>query len=259
MRDYIANKTPARGEYSKIAKFLGVHSTLVSQVFNGDKELSIEQSFRLTEYFGFNEKEKDIFMLMVQYNRAGTQALKIYFKQRLDDLRLEQKEIRSRVSSKTTSLDEKTKAIFYSEVYYSIISLLSSIPKYQSREAIAEFLNLPRQRVNEICNFLVQHGLCTQKGSKFEMGVKSTFVDKRSPFFLRHHTNWRLLSLEKAQHLSTDDMLITAPMTLSKEDFLAIKEELLEFISNLVKRVKQTDPEMMASLNLDFMEIRSVK
>ena len=64
-----------RGEFKKISEFLGVSSVLVSQIFKGSKNISIEQGHKLGSYFGFIDLEKRYFVALISYCRAGTFCL----------------------------------------------------------------------------------------------------------------------------------------------------------------------------------------
>jgi sRNA-binding carbon storage regulator CsrA len=46
----------------------------------------------------------------------------------------------------------------------------------------------------------------------------------------------------------------SAPLTISKKDFDIVREEILEFIQNLSKRVDQSDSEIVACLNIDWFK-----
>ncbi|MGH1468660.1 MAG: helix-turn-helix domain-containing protein, partial [Bdellovibrionales bacterium] len=46
-----------RGEYGRLAKASQISSTLVSQVFNGDRDLTLEQSFLVSEYLNLSVDE----------------------------------------------------------------------------------------------------------------------------------------------------------------------------------------------------------
>src|ERR1039457_3217815 len=60
------------GQYSRIAEHLSIHTSMVSQVFGGEKHLTFEQACGICNYFGFTELETDYFIALVQLDRAGT-------------------------------------------------------------------------------------------------------------------------------------------------------------------------------------------
>ncbi|MCB0369076.1 MAG: hypothetical protein KDD45_06390, partial [Bdellovibrionales bacterium] len=60
------------GQFSKIAKALNIHTSLVSQVFHGSKHLTFEQSCDLCIFFGMTELESDYLIALVLKERAGS-------------------------------------------------------------------------------------------------------------------------------------------------------------------------------------------
>src|SRR5437868_2029983 len=64
------------GQYQKIAKELRIHTSFLSQIFNGSKNLNPEQAYDVAEYFGLSESETDFFLLLVALERAGTEKYK---------------------------------------------------------------------------------------------------------------------------------------------------------------------------------------
>ena len=68
---------------STIARELQVQSAYISQVLNGSAHLSMEQGFRLTDTFSLGLSEKEFFMCLLQYNRAGSRDLELFYKQKL--------------------------------------------------------------------------------------------------------------------------------------------------------------------------------
>ena len=87
LRDYI-QKLPkkGRGEVGQIARYLRIHSSLISQILSGSKDFSHEQAQDLTSYLGLNTLETDYFILLVQHSKAGTKKLKDYLKNKLGAL-----------------------------------------------------------------------------------------------------------------------------------------------------------------------------
>src|SRR5687767_9229807 len=90
-REYVRAKIQSRpksgrGELMRIAKCLGIHTTTLSQILRGVRQLSGEQAFALAEYFGLNEEEARYFLLLVQYDRTGNQKLRSFLKKQLEEI-----------------------------------------------------------------------------------------------------------------------------------------------------------------------------
>ena len=101
------------GQVNKLAAFLNVNSTLVSQVLNYKKDFTLEQAMKLSDYFHFNYLEAEYFLSLVQIERAGTVKLKDFFKSKAKEALLKSQEIKNRISTHQV-LEDKDKIIFYS-------------------------------------------------------------------------------------------------------------------------------------------------
>src|SRR3989344_5882150 len=107
-----------RGQYLKMANFLSVNSVIISQVFKGDRELSLEHACELCEFFGFTPLESRYFILLVEYERAGTHKLKKMLNEQLAEIAHKAQDLKHRLTQDAELTDE-ARATFYSNWYYS--------------------------------------------------------------------------------------------------------------------------------------------
>ena len=73
------NKLGHWGLKGKLAQHIGCQGTYLSQVLKGTAELSLEQAFLASDFFGHTEEEKKYFILLHQKDRAGNKDLKKFF------------------------------------------------------------------------------------------------------------------------------------------------------------------------------------
>jgi uncharacterized protein (TIGR02147 family) len=252
----ILKKMPQEGygQFRKMAAHLQVNSVIISQIFKGNRELSPEQALDLSQYFGFSEMETEYFVLLVQKERAANHRLKSHLQTRIAKIREQSKDLKSRLPQ-DQQLSDEAKAIFYSNWYYSGIRLLSSIPGFQNVDSIAEHFGLPRAHVKKATDFLLTHGLCVEEKGLLKMGPKVTHLESSSPLIARHHSNWRLRSMNSAENLSKEELMYTAPMSLSEKDFEWVRARLVELIESVVGRAKESDSERLACLNVDWIAV----
>jgi uncharacterized protein (TIGR02147 family) len=244
-----------RGQYGKIARHLRMHTTMVSQIFRGEKNLSLEQACALAEYFGLSDLETDFFLVLVEHERAGTAKLKRALDRRKRVLRAQATQVGSRLPP-AKRLREEDKAVFYSHWYYSGIRLLTSLPSSGNADAIAEYLKLPQAIVARVLEFLLATGLCEEKGGRIAMGPARTHVPAGSPLVARHHLNWRLKAMERFSSISDDELAFTSPMTISREDGPKVREAIAELIEKVSGIVERTEPEKLSVLNIDWVDLR---
>jgi uncharacterized protein (TIGR02147 family) len=255
-RDFVRAwvQSRGRGEYRRIAESLNMHTTLVSQVFKGHKSLTEEQASKLCSYMTLNAMETDYFLKLVQIERAGSERLRETFKRHLQQLRKQANEIRHRVPE-SKELSEQDRAIFYSSWQHSLVRLCTSIDGLQTAEKISHRLEISLPRVQQILDFLTSRGLCDYKNGQYVRTTHNTHVEAHSPLSIRHHQNWRSKSLDLLDHTAADDLIFTAPVSLSRRDFMKVRSILLTAISELSKVVEDSPSEELAFVGIDWIGI----
>lgn len=244
------------GQFRKMALYLNVNSVIISQIFKGERQLTSEQALDLAEFLGLSGLETEYFVLLVQLERAGTHRLKAHFKKQLHELQEKSKDIKNRVPSQNHKLSEESKALFYSNWYYSGVRLLSSIKGFETVDTIAEELQLSRSNVKRIVTFLVDHGLCVEERGKIKMGPRLTHLEATSPLIARHHTNWRLRAIQNLEPLGKDELFYSGPMALSIEDARWVRAQIVDLIQSVVTRARDSESERLACLNIDWFDFR---
>ncbi len=255
LKTYIAAlPRKGRGEINRLANYLSVHPTLVSQVISGSKDFTAEQAYRLCGYLGLAPLESDYFILLVQVERAGTHDFKKYYKAKLEDLKKTSLQLSSRLA-KHRSLTEQERAIFYSSWIYSAVRLFTSVGIGQTMENVALRFSLSRSAASEILIFLKDAQLCIEENGIYKMKEQHTHLEFGSPFLSRHHTNWRLKSVQRSEKLTGEELMFTSPLSISAKDFAKIREELMNTIKLTSKVIKDSPAENIACFNIDLFWI----
>lgn len=240
-----------RGELSRIARHLRVTTTLVSQIFAGQKCFTAEQAHALLPFLGLTGLEAEYFVYLVQWERAGTAELKKFWSRKMEELRQQSLQVVRRVST-DRALTEAERATFYSSPLFSAVRLYCSIEPGKSAEEISQRFGLSRTRTSKILKFLTETGLCVAAGSRYRMGAQKTHLESDSPHLPRHHANWRLKALQRSEGLARDELMYTAPVSLSQKDFRLLREEMVQFIQRFLEKVHASPAEEVACFQLDF-------
>lgn len=254
---YIKNK-PKKGHgfKLKIAEALSVHPTLITQILKGHKTFSIEQAYLLVQFLEMSDLEKDYFITLVEYDRAGSVSLKKFIERRLLKLRQESEKVKNRVHS-YASMSEADQALFYSQWYYSAIRLSCGINEKVNSKSLSKNFNLPIELVEKITNFLLSRGLIVEKEDKtFNRGPQNTFLPADSPLISRHHMNWRMKAIERHPRLETDELAFSAPLTIAEKDLSEVKKMCLDFIQEISKKVSSSEAEKLACINIDWFMVK---
>lgn len=241
------------GVIRKWSEQLNVHSTLLSQILNGKKEISLEHADQLTEILSLTERESDYFMLLVLHSRAGTSNLRKKIEKKIFTAQEESKKVSERLQVKNV-LSEEAKARFYSSWIYSGIRNLSALPHMNTSEKIAEELGLPRDLVQQKLQFLLETQLCTQSDKGLTYGPARTHVSADSFWVNQHHNNWRERSQQMMHLRRESDLFFSFPMSLSNRDAEMVRKLIPVWIEQIHNIVGPSESETVRCLNIDFFK-----
>lgn len=226
---------------------------VISQVLRGPRELTPEQAVRVAKFMGFGSLERDYFLTLVLKNRAGSEDLKNVFEERLLQLRKSANTLKTRIAH--SQFSEKEQAIYYSNWFYSAVRLGISIPDLGSPSRIAEKLRLEPEEVVRILGFLLDHHLLVQTKNGYELGPQVTHVGADSPFVNKHHSNWRVKSLQAMDKRIEKNLFYTGPMALSKQAAKDIRSRLVSVIELSTQMARDSKSEELMCLNLDWFRV----
>jgi uncharacterized protein (TIGR02147 family) len=251
-RDLIQSKgTAGRGEYRRIAETLNVHPTMVSQILSGEKEFTPEQIIRLAKHYGLGKTEGKYLILLVEIARAGSVELKNELIEMKEEIQKKSQQLAHRLQA-SKELSDQQKAIFYSSWVYSAVQIATSLERKVDFEYLCNRFNLSTDRVRDVLDFLKETGLIVEQDGILKPGVKSTHLPKGSPLSIKHHANWRVKAIEKAENLRDEELMYSVNISLSQEDFKKLRESMVEFIQKFLKTVHASPAEEVAQFNLDF-------
>jgi len=244
-----------RGYAVKISNALKIHPTLLSQIMQGHRDLTLEQASLFCDYVELSEKEGDIFMKLVELSRAGNQSLKTRLKRQLEDLRAHYQEVKAHIPDSAKELTEEEKSIFYSSWQYSAFRMKCSLQEPRSLAQMANELNTTLERAQTISAFLLKTGLIKERNNRWVLGPSNTHIKAESPWSTRHHLNWRARNLGEVENVGSEELCFTAPFSCSAKDLKKIREVLLAAVKETSSTVKQTKPENVYTLCIDLMKL----
>lgn len=243
-----------RGEFSKIATAINVHTTMITHIFRGSHDLSPEQALSLADYLGLRALETDYFISLVNLARAGDSRSRKYFKNKLREIKEKSLALTSRLEIKN-QLSESEQALFYSSWIYAAIRLLTATPTHQDAPAIAESLHLSLNQVSRALERLTRQGLVKKDGDRFLYANLSTYVERDSELASRHNLNWRLKAIERLDQISATEMAYSNPIMIAKNDFERVTELVVKFIDDFRKLTGPSPSEILCCLNIDWLKI----
>ncbi len=241
----------AYGQKGRIAKALGISSSLMSQVLKSEKTLMPDQTSDLCDYLGLQENEAEYLHLLVEEDRAANPRYKQKLARKRVQLQEQSRKIGKRVPRNKELTDEQ-RAIYYSNWLYTGIRNLTAVPGMDHAQILADHLGLEPQIVQKVLRFLLENGLCVEENGRITYGPASTHTDKDSPYVNKHHQNWRLRGLHNMELRREEDLFFTSPMSLSHEATEEIRKLIPTFIQSVMKISSPSPSETVACLNIDW-------
>jgi len=243
-----------RGLRSRLAEVISTNSAFVTQVMNGQLDFSLEQGLRICKWIGLSSIETDYFIALLETDRAGTPELKQYFKNRLELLRQEGKNLSKRlqVTPPSERIDLPT---YFSSWTYAAVHVALTCEKLNTVELIEKQLRIPQDQVRRILDNLVSWGLAARAADRFISGPSRMHLGTDSPWLLRHHLNWTLKSLAAMESDIEGGLHYSSVVSVSQKDAVKLRELLTEAIANLKATVKESPGEEIYAFNLNYFEV----
>ena len=195
-------------------------------------------------------------MNLVHYSKAGTEPLRQFYLEQLNEILEEQKKIANKLNLKKT-LGPEVQAQYYSSWDYLAVNILISIPGFQTQKNVSEKLGLSIERTSEVLHFLEQNGLARKVDQKYEIGESGFHLGAGSPFLVKHHTNWRVQCIRSLDDIKSDDLHYSSVISCSQKDVPKIRDAMVSAIDKIRKIVKESDNiDTMMSYCLDLFPVQ---
>lgn len=241
-----------RGARNQLAQFLNCQSSFISQVLSEKNELSLEHAFRVNQFFKHGEGEKQYFMTLVQLSRAGSEDLRSYFRDLLENLRTQQMQVHKIVQKKELSKEDILS--FYSNWLYLSIHLLISIPKFQKPDKLREKLQVSEEEFREALGFLSRAGLVVEKNGKLETGEAHIHLKKTSPYAQAVSVMTRLKVIEKLRVGDPNALNYGLVFTIPESSYFELKKKILDLVGELSELIDKGVPDKLCTFVIDLIE-----
>lgn len=244
------------GQRGALARHLGCQTAYLSQVLSGSANFSLEQAYKVNQFFSHDSTASEFFLLLVQKERAGTHELKDYFQNKISEIKTKRSELKNRVTANRT-VSDKDHAFYYSHWYISAIHVALSVTSLQTVAELSKHFQLEDGVVREVLEFLTSTGLADFSRGKYTIGSSHVHLTKESRFVKQLHTNWRMQAIQSLDRRREEDFHYSVTYSLSKEDALKIRHMILDLIERNMEVVKPSKEEVLYCNTIDFFEIKS--
>lgn len=247
-----------RGFRSALAREISCQPSYMTAVLDGNSDLSLEQAEAANLFLHHSQTEAEYFLTLVDYERAGTPALRARIRRRMEKQQSEQSNLSLRLQHQDV-LPEEAKSRFFSSWTYATILTCLDVPRLRRPDQIARALGLSQALVMENLDFLESTGLVERKADQYRTGKIDIHLDKKSPLILQHHSGFRARALHNIHDAKETDFHYSLVCSVSHEDAQKIFQRVVNEMSEIQKIRVPSKPETVYGLNLDFYKLEKVK
>jgi len=253
----LSTEGAGRGSRSRLAAALRCQTAFISHVLNAHSHFSLEHAVVISRFLNHTSEEQRYFILLVGLGRAGSKELEEHFGSQLDEIQRKRTQIKERITT-DRALNPEAQMRYYSAWYYSAIHVATSVPDYQTRDALSAALGLAPGLVAECLEFLAACGLVVEKKGRFLIGPVRIHLGADSPMISKLHANWRLQSLQSLERpvsAAATDLHYSTVLTLSLADVTRVREILLRAIDETEKVFRPSREEVVYCVGMDWFKV----
>jgi uncharacterized protein (TIGR02147 family) len=254
IKDWLASQTQSHGLRSEMCAAMGCQNAHLTRTIREEVHLTMDQAFRLTNYFKLNKAESSFFLKLVEHDRAGDPLYRKQLKEEMAQIKKEQENLAKRFQQDRIDNLEK-EMTYYSSWHWIAVHYMTEIERYQDPETMAARLGLSEQFVRRTLEVLEGFQLVKRVGDKWQLNSGSIHLPKTSPLNSIQHNNWRQRAVLKSQNTEDDGVHFTVVQTLSHDDFEKIKQMILKTIDEYRKIARPSAPEELICFECDFFRV----
>jgi len=251
----VGPRTQRRGIKSALAGALRCQPTYISQVLHGQAHLSPEQGALVNDFFGHSKEEGHFFLLLLLRDRASTEKLRVYFGEQIEAALSRRMLLTARLGARN-QLQEEDRARYYGSWHYAAVHIALTVPGLSSPKSIANYFKMPLGKVNEVLQFLREKGLAVQREDSFTSGDSFIRLGNDSPLIYRHHSNWRVQTMEALDREGARDLHYSGVVSLSQNDAIRLKDKMLERLKEDIAMIRESPGEDVYAYCLDFFTLQ---
>jgi uncharacterized protein (TIGR02147 family) len=250
---HVLVSTEERGYKARLAAAAGCQRSFLSQVLAGAHTLTPEHGVGLAQFWGMRKSERDYFVDMINFERAGTPALRDLLSERINDAKAKAGDLSVRFQAPT--LPHDAMEIYYSTWLYAAVHMLLTVAQWQLPSELSHRLQLPLGTVREVLQTLVNLGLAKLSGNRYIAIKPIIHLPKDSQLNRFNHGTWRQYAMHKTLHDSRSEIHYTAIYSLSRQDQRRLQEMVQDFIDSTRRVVEPSKEEEVVALLIDYFVV----
>jgi uncharacterized protein (TIGR02147 family) len=249
INDYVKfeSKTGAR---SRLARAAHCSPSWMTRALSGDVQLTPDQALGVAKQLHLGEDETDYLLLLVEFERSSTSALRSRIESKLAKYKILSKKLSSTMKTDSVVSDSDSSR-YYTSWIYSAAHVACMIRGFSTDE-LEKFIKAPEGTLAGILVELKKMGLLTHVGGKWNATSKSIHLSADHPMSKVGHANWRNHTISQLHGANENDLHYSAIHCLSKKDKERIRKTLKEMIIECRGVIEPSEPEELSVFCLDW-------
>jgi hypothetical protein len=186
--------------------------------------------------------------------RAGTPPLQSRIQKKIQKILESRQNLKNRLKFEK-AIKREDQMIYYSAWYFAAVHIALAIPTLRTRGALSKAFLLPQSKVSEVLGFLIKCGLVQEKHGEYTIGNARLHLEKDSPMILKHHTNWRIKSIQSLESETQDELHYSSVVSFGNSDVPKVREILVKAIEDIRSTIKPSPDEVLYCYTLDFFHL----
>lgn len=131
------------------------------------------------------------------------------------------------------------------------------VPHLRTAVAMKEYLSIPLVQIKNALDTLQRLGLVSLQAGQYFSTQKRIHLGEQGLALNKHHSNWRLQSINSLDCKQPEDLHYTSIMSISKSAAEEIKRIILNSIQDCEPVIKAAKDECVIALAVDLFEVGS--
>ncbi len=221
-----------RTNLTNLADASKVQRPYISKVLRGNADLNSDQLYLICSFFKLSAEVTEYMLLCLDLHRSQIVSRKKTLRQRIQNIQNSQLRPNKQTSAKILPALSSVTDRYYLDPMIQLVHIFLGTSTYgHDLTKISHRLGISSERTADIIQFLLEAGLVSLNGKKYELNHRHLHLAGNSPVCIPHQLLVRVKSLERLQRLE-DQESFRYSLTFSGTGKLAneLKQHFLEYI-----------------------------
>lgn len=240
--------------FERMAHACGIQKTYLSRVLNGKSHLNPDQLFSACEFLKLDSTATEFTLILRELELTNHPKRRKQLTQQIEQIRKSELKIEKVIHNLDHPKRMHQTWEYYSDPDILLVHLALTIPRFASSpDALLKFLDISKERLNQILMTLQDWNLIQFQGEKYHLEDPVQHLPKDSPLFRLHSTALRQRTIEKIRKLDDENSFIFSTV-FSADAALQnrLRKKILALLKETQADVGAAKSDDLFQMNIDF-------